>query len=47
MALSDAQTIRIAAAAAVADSGKTYTTVNDMITDIVTMATYLTDGTTP
>ena len=47
MALSDAQNIRIAAAEAVAASGKTYTTVDQMIDDIVVMATYLTDGTAP
>jgi len=47
MALTDAQTIRIAAAETVASSGKNYDTVADMIADIRTMVTYLTDGTAP
>lgn len=47
MALSDAQTIRISAAETVAASGKTYDNVAEMITDIVVMVTYLSDGTTP
>lgn len=47
MALTDAQTLRIAAAETVASSGKTYDTVAEMITDIAVMVAYLSDGTTP